>query len=154
MSDELLGRFIRFESYRFRVGHWVVLFIGCIACMVEQVGSIDRLLAGARRAGESPLFGLIEMPFIVDVVAILVLVALFIAFMAWALNPTRGAGVIGYTHSRYAVSVAVFASITLFAMMSKGKVDMAQFSPYFGIFAMSTIFPIMILFDNPRGKRF
>lgn len=118
--------------------------------MVEQVGSIDRLLAGARRAGESPLFGLIEMPFIVDVLAILVVVALFIAFMAWALNPTRGAGLINYTPGRYAVSVVVFASIILFAMVSKGKVDMAEFTPYFGIFAMSTIFPIMILFDNPR----
>lgn len=150
MNDELLGRFIRFESYRFRLGHWVVLFIGCIACMVQQVGSIDRLLAGARRAAESPLFGLIEMPFIVDVLAILVVIALFIAVMAWALNPTRGAGLIGYTPSRYAVSVAVFASIILFAMTSKGKVDMAQFSPYFGIFAMSSIFPIMLLFDNPR----
>ena len=150
MNDELLGRFIRFESYRFRVGHWVVLFIGCIACMVEQVGSIDRLLKGARSAGESPLFGLIEMPFIVDVLAILVVVALFIAFMAWALNPTRGAGLINYTPGRYAVSVVVFASIILFAMVSKGKVDMAEFTPYFGTFAMSTIFPIMILFDNPR----
>ena len=146
----MLARFIRFESYRYRVGHWVVLFIGCIACMVEQVGSIDRLLAGARRAGESPLFGLIKMPFLVDVLAILIVVALFIAFMAWALNPTRGAGLIGYTPGRYVVSVAVFASITFFAMVSKGKVDMAEFTPYFGIFAMSTIFPIMILFDNPR----
>ena len=150
MNDELLGRFIRFESYRFRVGHWVVLFIGCIACMVEQVGSIDRLLKGARSAGESPLFGLIEMPFIVDVLAILVVVALFIAFMAWALNPTRGAGLINYSPRRYAVSVVVFASIILLAMVSKGKVDMAEFTPYFGTFAMSTIFPIMILFDNPR----
>ena len=146
----MLARFIRFESYRFRLGHWIVLFIGCIACMVEQVGSIDRLLAGARRAGESPLFGLIEMPFIVDVLAILVVVALFIAVMAWALNPTRGAGLINYTPGRYAFSVVVFASIILFAMVSKGKVDMAEFTPYFGIFAMSTIFPIMILFDNPR----
>ena len=119
--------------------------------MVEQVGSIDRLLAGARRAAESPLFGLIEMPFIVDVLAILVVIALFIAVMAWALNPTRGAGLIGYTPSRYAVSVAVFASIILFAMVSKGKVDMAEFTPYFGTFAFSTIFPIMVLFDNPRG---
>lgn len=150
MIDELLGRFIRFESYRFRVGHWVVLFIGCIACMVEQVGSIDTLLARARRAGELPLFGLIEVPFIVDILAILVVVALFIAFVAWALNPTKGEGVIGYTPRRYAVSVGVFASITLFLMVSKGKVDMAQFTPYFGIFAMSTIFPIIVLFSRGR----
>ena len=152
MIDELLGRFIRFESYRFRAGHWVVLFIGCIACMVEQVGSIDTLLARARRAGESPLFGLIEVPFIVDILAILVVVALYIAFVAWALNPTQGKGVIGYTPRRYAVSVGVFASITLFGMVSKGKVDMAQFTPYFGIFAFSTIFPIIVLFSGPRGK--
>jgi hypothetical protein len=154
MNDELLGRFIRFESYGFRVGHWVVLFIGCIACMVEQVGSIDRLLAGVRRAGESPLFGLVEVPFIVDVLAILVVVALFIAFVAWALNPTRGAGLIGYTPCRYAVSVAVFASIMLFGMVSKGKVDMAEFTPYFATFAISTIFPIMLLFNSTRGKLF
>ena len=154
MNDELLGRFIRFESYGFRVVHWVVLLIGCIACMVEQVGSIDGLLAVARRAAESPLFGLIVVPFIVDVLAILVVVAVFIAFAAWGLNPTRGAGLIGYTPCRYAVSVAVFASIILFAMVSKGKVDMAEFTPYFGTFAFSTIFPIIVLFDNPRGKRF
>ena len=119
--------------------------------MVEQVGSIDTLLARARRAGESPLFGLIEVPFIVDILAILVVVALYIAFVAWALNPTQGKGVIGYTPRRYAVSVGVFASITLFGMVSKGKVDMAQFTS-FGIFAMSTIFPIIVLFSGPRGK--
>ena len=89
--------------------------------MVEQVGSIDRLLAGARRAGESPLFGLIEMPFIVDVLAILVVVALFIAFMAWALNPTRGAGVINYTPGRYAVSVVVLRQLSFSRWLAKGR---------------------------------
>ena len=40
MNDELLGRFIRFESYRFRIGYWLSLVLGFFLSVVEQVGAI------------------------------------------------------------------------------------------------------------------
>ena len=117
--------------------------------MVEQVGSIDRLLAGARRAAESPLW-LNRNALYCRCISHFSCRGFVYRCYGLGVESPRGAGVINYTPGRYAVSVVVFASIILFAMVSKGKVDMAEFTPYFGIFAMSTIFPIMILFDNPR----
>ncbi len=157
MNDEFLGRFIRFESYRFRVGHWVVMLVGCVACWVEQVGSIDRLLAVAQRLGEDLFFGLIKTPFVVDVLAFLVFVAVVITLvstqMAWAMNPTRGRGIIPfYRPSWYAYSVLIFASITLYFINQDtafSHMTWTEFTPYWLTFFASTMLP-MLLFNSPQ----
>ena len=150
--NDLLGIVIRWESYRWRLGYWVVIFFGGLLCMVEQVGSTGAAAEIARHAGERPLFGVIEMPFVIDVLASLIVVALVIAVMAWGMNPTRGTGLIDYTPQRYVISAMIIALAIITAMISKGQVDMTEFTPYFMVFWMATMFPTILLFDNPGNR--
>ena len=55
MNDELLGRLIRFESYRFRIGYLVSLVVSFFFCVVEQKGSIHIVCVQALDAAKSPL---------------------------------------------------------------------------------------------------
>ena len=55
MNDEFLGRFIRFESYRFRIGYWVSLVVGFFFCVVGQKGSIHIVRVQALDATKYPL---------------------------------------------------------------------------------------------------
>lgn len=55
MNGELLGRFIRFESYRFRIGYWVSLVVGFFLCVLEQKGSTYIVRAQALEAAKYPL---------------------------------------------------------------------------------------------------
>ena len=150
--NDLLGLVIRWESYRWRLGYWVVIFFGGLLCMLEGTGSIGALVDFARYAGERPLFGVTEMPFVIDVLASLIVVALVIAVMAWGMNPTRGTGLIDYTPQRYVISAMIIAVAIIMALISKGQVDMTEFTPYFMVFWMATMFPTILLFDNPGNR--
>ena len=54
MNDEFLDRFIRSESYRFRIGYWVSLVVGFFICVVEQNGSLCIFRTQALDAAKSP----------------------------------------------------------------------------------------------------
>ena len=55
MNGELLGRFIRFESYRFRIGYLVSLVVGFFFCVVEQKASIHIVRVQTLDATKYPL---------------------------------------------------------------------------------------------------
>ena len=151
MNDELLGRFIRFESYRFRIGYWVSLIVGFFLCVVEQKGSIHVVRAQALKAAETPLFGLVDAPFMVDVFAILVVIAVLIAFFAYVMNPTLDTGLIPYTPRRYVIFIALSTSVILAGTFYKGIVDMTEFTPYFGAFGLSSFAALFLVFVHPRS---
>ena len=151
MNDEFLGRFIRFESYRFRIGYWVSLLVGFFLCVVEQNGSIHIVRAQALKTAESPLFGLVNAPFVVDVFAILVVMALLTAFLAYVTNPTLNTGLIAYTPRRYVVCIILFMSVTLGMMFYKDIVDMTEFTPYYAAFGISSVAALCLVFVEPRS---
>ena len=151
MNDEFLGRFIRFESYRFRIGYWVSLVVGFFLCVVEQEGSIHIVRAQALEAAKSPLFGLVDAPFVVDVFAILVVIALLIAFFAYITNPTLNTGLIAYTPRRFLICIMLFMSVSLGMMFYKGIVDMTEFTPYFSAFGISSVAALGLIFVEPRS---
>ena len=151
MSEELLGRFIRFESYRFRIGYWVSLVLGFFLCVVEQKGSIHIVRAQALDAAKSPLFGLVDAPFVVDVFAILIVIALLIAFFAYITNPTLGTGLIAYSPRRYLICIILLMSVSLGVMFYKGIVDMTEFTPYYAAFGLSSFAALFLVFVEPRS---
>ena len=151
MSEELLGRFIRFESYRFRIGYWVSLVLGFFLCVVEQKGSIHIVRAQALDAAKSPLFGLVDAPFVVDVFAILIVIALLIAFFAYITNPTLGTGLIAYSPRRYLICIILLMSVSLGVMFYKGIVDMTEFTPYYAAFGLSSFAALILVFVEPRS---
>ena len=151
MSDELLGRFIRFESYRFRIGYSLSLVLGFFLSVVEQVGSIHLVRAQALKAAELPLFGLVEAPLVVDVIAILLVIALLTAFFAYAMNPTLGTGLIAYSPRRYVLCIILLMSVSLGGMFYKGIVDMTEFTPYYAAFGLSSFAALFLVFVHPRS---
>ena len=151
MNDEFLGRFIRFESYRFRIGYWVSLIVGFFLCVVEQKGSIHIVRAQALKAAETPLFGLVDAPFVVDVIAILLVIALLTAFFAYAMNPTLGTGLIAYSPRRYVLCIILLMSVSLGGMFYKGIVDMTEFTPYYAAFGLSSFAALFLVFVHPRS---
>ena len=149
MNDEIFGRFIRFESYRFRVGYWVSLVLGFVLSVVEQAGSIHIVRAQALKVAELPLFGLVQAPFVIDVMVILAVIALLTAFFAYAMNPTLGTGLIAYTPRRYAVCIILIMSVCLGGMFYKGIVDMTEFTPYYAAFGLSSSAALFLVFVHP-----
>ena len=151
MNDKLLSRFIRFESYRFRIGYWLSLLLGFSLSVVEQVGSIHVVRAKALKAAELPLFGLVEAPLVVDVIAIFVVIALLTAFFAYAMNPTLGTGLVAYSPRRYVLCIILLMTLSLGGMFYKGIVDMTEFTPYYAAFGLSSFAALFLVFVNPRS---
>ena len=91
--------FIRFESFSFRLSYLSLLALLFFFADIQQAGSIDLFWEIKRAESEAPFFGLITLPFWLDVLAWLITVPLLLSVFAnlidlkWAefINPKTNA---------------------------------------------------------------
>ena len=78
--NDFLRVFIRFESFAFRLSYLSLLVLLVFFSDIQQVGSIEVFWEIKRVESEAPFFGLITLPFWLDVLAWSITVPLFLVF--------------------------------------------------------------------------
>ena len=81
--NAFLRIFIRFESFSFRLSYLSLLALVFFVSEIKQAGSIELLWEIKRVESESPFFGLITLPFWLDVLAWSITVPLLLAVFAY-----------------------------------------------------------------------
>ena len=149
-ATELLARLVRFDSYWFRVAYICLLCVLVIIGGIDKAGSTERFIDLFKAFAERPLFGLVEMPILVDIMAAFITTIAFILTFAAAMNPLRPGALMKYTPKRYVVAVLAMALMLVVSMISRGEFDLSDYRTYLIIFGFSTFMPLMLLFVNPR----
>lgn len=144
MSNELLGKIIRWESTRFRLGYWVGMLLLGLISLVLHTGSVATAFVFFPLFGAELLENMPNAPIWLEAIVGVIVIGALIALMVWGLNPTRGGGLIAYTPQKYLTSVAILAFVMVLLMAGNGKVDMTEFEAYYSIFFASTMFPLML----------
>ena len=108
--NDFLRVFIRFESFSFRLSYLSLLALLFFFADIQQAGSIELFWEIKRAESEAPFFGLITLPFWLDVLAWSITVPSFLVFIAYFCD-MRGRGIFKYTPLRF---VIVFLSYLFF----------------------------------------
>ena len=108
--NDFLRVFIRFESFSFRLSYLGLLVPAFLLAGIQQAGSIELFWEIKRAESEAPFFGLITLPFWLDVLAWSITVPSFLVFIAYIFD-MRGQGIFKYTPLRF---VIVFLSYLFF----------------------------------------
>ena len=108
--NDFLRVFIRFESFSFRLSYLGLLVPAFLLAGIQQAGSIELFWEIKRAESEAPFFGLITLPFWLDVLAWSITVPSFLVFIAYFCD-MRMRGVFKYTPLRF---VIVFLSYLIF----------------------------------------
>lgn len=108
--NDFLRVFIRFESFLFRLWYLSLLALLFFFADIQQAGSIELFWEIKRAESEAPFFGLITLPFWLDVLAWSITVPSFLVFIAYFCD-MRMRGVFKYTPLRF---VIVFLSYLIF----------------------------------------
>ena len=108
--NDFLRVFIRFESFSFRLSYLSLMAIAYLVLDIHQAGSIELFWEIKRAESEAPFFGLITLPFWLDVLAWSITVSSFLVFIAYIFD-MRGQGIFKYTPLRF---VIVFLSYLIF----------------------------------------
>ena len=108
--NDFLRVFIRFESFLFRLWYLSLLALLFFFADIQQAGSIELFWEIKRAESEAPFFGLITLPFWLDVLAWSITVPSFLVFIAYIFD-MRGQGIFKYTPLRF---VIVFLSYLIF----------------------------------------
>ena len=108
--NDFLRVFIRFESFSFRLSYLGLLVLAFLLADIQQAGSIELFWEIKKAESEAPFFGLITLPFWLDVLAWSITVPSFLVFIAYFCD-MRGRGIFKYTPLRF---VIVFLSYLFF----------------------------------------
>ena len=108
--NDFLRVFIRFESFLFRLWYLSLLALLFFFADIQQAGSIELFWEIKRAESEAPFFGLITLPFWLDVLAWSITVPSFLVLIAYFCD-MRGQGISKYTPLRF---VIVFLSYLIF----------------------------------------
>lgn len=108
--NDFLRVFIRFESFSFRLSYLGLLVLAFLLADIQQAGSIELFWEIKRAESEAPFFGLITLPFWLDVLAWSITVPSFLVLIAYFCD-MRGQGIFKYTPLRF---VIVFLSYLFF----------------------------------------
>ena len=108
--NDFLRVFIRFENFSFRLSYLSFPVLAFLLADIQQAGSIELFWEIKRAESEAPFFGLITLPFWLDVLAWSITVPLFLVFIAYIFD-MRGQGIFKYTPLRF---VIVFLSYLIF----------------------------------------
>ena len=149
-ATELLARLIRFDSYWFRVAYICLICVLVIIGGIDKAGSTEGFIDLFKAFAERPLFGLVEMPILVDIMAAFITTIAFILTFAAAMNPLRPGALMKYTPQRYVIAVITMALVLVASMISRGDFDVSDYRTCLIIFGFSTFTPLMLLFVNPR----
>ena len=84
---ELVARLVRFDSYWFRVAYICLLCVLVVIGGIDKAGSTGRFIDLFTAFAERPLFGLVEMPILVDIMAAFITTIAFILTFAAAMIP-------------------------------------------------------------------
>ena len=108
--NDFLRVFIRFENFLFRLSYLSFPVLAFLLADIQQAGSIELFWEIKRAESEAPFFGLITLPFWLDVLAWSITVPSFLVFIAYIFD-MRGQGIFKYTPLRF---VIVFLSYLIF----------------------------------------
>ena len=100
--NDFLRVFIRFESFSFRLSYLSLMAIAYLVLDIHQAGSIELFWEIKRAESEAPFFGLITLPFWLDVLAWSITVPSFFVFIAYFCD-MRGKGIFKYTPLRFVI---------------------------------------------------
>lgn len=98
--NDFLRVFIRFESFSFCLSYLSLPVLAFLLADIQQAGSIELFWEIKRAESEAPFFGLITLPFWLDVLAWLITVPLLLSVFAYFCTMD---GPIRYTPLRYVV---------------------------------------------------
>jgi hypothetical protein len=99
--NDFLRVFIRFESFLFRLWYLSLLALLFFFADIQQAGSIELFWEIKRAESEAPFFGLITLPFWLDVLAWSITVLLFLGYVAYVCD--MDGVIMRYTPLRYVV---------------------------------------------------
>ena len=108
--NDFLRVFIRFENFLFRLSYLSFPVLAFLLADIQQAGSIELFWEIKRAESEAPFFGLITLPFWLDVLAWSITVPSFLVFIAYVCD-MRVQGIFKYTPLRF---VIVFLSYLFF----------------------------------------
>lgn len=108
--NDFLRVFIRFENFSFRLSYLSLPVLAFLLADIQQAGSIELFWETKRAESEAPLFGLITLPFWLEVLAWSITIPSFLIFIAYFCD-MRGKGIFKYTPMRF---VIVFLSYLIF----------------------------------------
>ena len=103
--NDFLRVFIRFESFSFRLSYLSLLALLFFFSDIQQAGSIELFWEIKRVESEAPFFGLITLPFWLDVLAWSITVPLFLGFIAYVCD--MDGRIMRYTPLRYVVVLVI-----------------------------------------------
>ena len=99
--NDFLRVFIRFENFLFRLSYLSFPVLAFLLADIQQAGSIELFWEIKRAESEAPFFGLITLPFWLDVLAWSITVPSFLVFIAYVCD--MDGVIMRYTPLRYVV---------------------------------------------------
>ena len=138
--NAFLRIFIRFESFPFRLSYLSLLALVFFVSEIKQAGSIELLWEIKRVESESPFFGLITLPFWLDVLAWSITVPLLLAVFAYYFD--MDGRIMKYTPLRY-VLVLVMLFLPLWTIVFLLKEPILTTTEYLLIFVASNGFTFL-----------
>ena len=132
--NDFLRVFIRFESFLFRLSYLSLPVLAFLLADIQQAGSIELFWEIKRAESEAPFFGLITLPFWLDVLAWSITVLLFLGFIAYVCD--MDGRIMRYTPLRYVV-VLVMLFLPLWTIVFLLKEPILTTTEYLLIFVAS-----------------
>ena len=100
--NDFLRVFIRFESFLFRLSYLSLTALALLVVDIHQADSIELFWEIKRAESEAPFFGLITLPFWLDVLAWSITIPSFLVLIAYFCD-MRGKGIFKYTPMRFVI---------------------------------------------------
>ena len=138
--NDFLRVFIRFESFLFRLWYLSLLALLFFFADIQQAGSIDLFWEIKRAESEAPFFGLITLPFWLDVLAWSITVPLLLAVFAYHFD--MDGRIMKYTPLRY-VLVLVMLFLPLWTIVFLLTEPILTTTEYLLIFVASNGFTFL-----------
>ena len=144
--NDFLRVFIRFESFLFRLSYLSLLVLLFFFSDIQQVGSIEVFWEIKRVESEAPFFGLITLPFWLDVLAWSITVPLLLVFFAYFFD--MDGDIVKYTPLRYVV-VLVMLYLPLWTIVFLLTTPILTTTEYLLIFVASNAFAFVTFNATP-----
>ena len=144
--NDFLRVFIRFESFSFRLSYFSLLALLFFFSDIQQAGSIELFWEIKRVESEAPFFGLITLPFWLDVLAWSITVPLLLAVFAYHFD--MDGRIMKYTPLRY-VLVLVMLLLPLWTIVFLLKEPILTTTEYLLIFVASNGFTFLTFNAGP-----
>ena len=100
--NDFLRVFIRFENFLFRLSYLSFPVLAFLLADIQQAGSIELFWEIKRAESEAPFFGLITLPFWLDVLAWSITIPSLLVLIAYFCD-MRGKGIFKYTPLRFVI---------------------------------------------------